>query len=283
MDYKYIVKNIVSIIVLIIASLLIKNYILYVVFIFIHEVSHCITGLLLGYKYRRFYILPFGLYVYFEDEFIKPLDDIKISMSGPLINFVFFVFFYILSKRGLNGCELLKNINLVLGIFNLIPAGFLDGGRILRVIISYNISFYYAYKIINLNGLLLGCIIVVVSLFRDLDIENLFFIFLGVMVIIKSIWNKGQILIKTISDVLYKQRMFNSIKFLKVEYRVFSNEITLVDIIKLFCFNKYYMVLNAFQGKPDFTISEMDIIKYYLRYGNISLGRCMSYLNTQEE
>jgi len=108
--------------------------------IVLHELAHVFTAGLIGIKLARFEILPFGVSTKFKREEFDPAEEIVFSAAGPFLNFcLFFLFFY------LNN-EFLMMINAALFITNILPIVPLDGGRIIRAILTIKWNTIKAYN-----------------------------------------------------------------------------------------------------------------------------------------
>ena len=80
-----------------------------------------------------------------------PRAEFRIAMAGPLSSFFLSAIFFILSLNVMGGVNALfgyiARINLILGIFNLIPGFPMDGGRVLRSYIwGKKKDFFYATR-----------------------------------------------------------------------------------------------------------------------------------------
>lgn len=112
--------------------------------VFLHELAHCWVSVGYGLRVRSITLLPIGGLAMFEDLPRQPQQEIRIALAGPAVNFVlalwFGVLLLVINPRGLvptplSGETLLPSLfwaNLYIGLFNLIPAYPLDGGRVLR-------------------------------------------------------------------------------------------------------------------------------------------------------
>lgn len=105
-----------------------------------HEAAHCLCAVLLGYRVREIELLPFGGVARIEGLSEAAINkEILMSVAGPaaslvLAAIVFCVMIYTLKFRDL--LFFYFKVNILLGAFNLIPALPLDGGRILRALLS---------------------------------------------------------------------------------------------------------------------------------------------------
>lgn len=251
----------------------------FIPFTIIHEFSHCVIGVFLGYSIKKVYVLPFGMKAEFKDEFIKPGDDLLITISGPLINFVFFVFFLVLGNRGID-VGVLKEINYILFLFNILPVGFLDGGRIVKTIVKINMNFYSAYIISGLSGIIFGCIISIAAIFSGFSLKSIIILGLGVYLIYTGYTEQRDAVLNVVKDVLFKHCYIGERKKVNIELKAFSMECKLLQIIKCFNYKGFDIIYIFEDGVLGCKFNEVEITQMYCKYGNITLGECSRIKNT---
>lgn len=111
--------------------------------ILIHELMHSFVAISSGINIPEITFFIFGGVSRLSHEAKTPQTELKIAIAGPLSSFVLSVIFWALkAATAQTGIPLatalfgyLSWINLALGIFNLVPAFPLDGGRVFRAIL----------------------------------------------------------------------------------------------------------------------------------------------------
>jgi Zn-dependent protease/predicted transcriptional regulator len=110
--------------------------------VLIHELSHSFVAMARGVEVSSIVLFIFGGVSNLKSESEEPKDEFLISIVGPLTSFVLAALFWaavqwLAPGNSPLGASLgyLVRINVLLGLFNLVPGFPLDGGRVLRSII----------------------------------------------------------------------------------------------------------------------------------------------------
>src|SRR5881275_368299 len=123
----------------------------------LHEFGHAIAAKNFGINTPDITLLPIGGVARLERMPDEPRQELIIALAGPLVNVVIaLAFFAVVGWRGLaaqatiGGSDLLAQllvINVVLVLFNLLPAFPMDGGRVLRALLATRLSYARATQI----------------------------------------------------------------------------------------------------------------------------------------
>jgi Zn-dependent protease/predicted transcriptional regulator len=111
--------------------------------VLLHELSHSIVAMKYGIRVRQIILFIFGGVSDIEKETRHPAKEIRIALAGPIVSFmlaaVFAASWWLLTTFAPGTLVVVEGIafygaviNTMLGLFNLVPAFPLDGGRILR-------------------------------------------------------------------------------------------------------------------------------------------------------
>ncbi|MBV9453127.1 MAG: site-2 protease family protein, partial [Rubrobacter sp.] len=137
--------------------------------VLLHEFGHSLVAQRLGLEIHSITLLPLGGVSNLESLPEKPADEVKITLAGPLVNVVLAPIFFgvgllfgaiprmpadVFTGIGSVGQFFfyLGYLNVVLAIFNLIPAFPLDGGRILRALLATRLGAAQATEISSTFG-----------------------------------------------------------------------------------------------------------------------------------
>lgn len=112
--------------------------------VLLHELGHALTARRFGIRTRGITLLPIGGVAALEGEPRTPKQELAIALAGPAVNFVLAAgLFVFMSVAGLPAYGLLGSLmtaNLMLGLFNLLPAFPMDGGRALRAFLATRVG-----------------------------------------------------------------------------------------------------------------------------------------------
>lgn len=213
----------------------------------IHECAHIFVTRRLGIKIKKIEVLPFGITARLWDEGIKkPVDEIKIALAGPLSNFIIAYLAY-----GLVGGwwrDYIVCTSLVIGIFNLLPAMPLDGGRVLKAILVKKYGCIRGYGVAMRVTVFCGIAIVTVGVWvLYITGFNFSFLIIGAFLIAnitEETKNTNMIVMK---DILYSRQ--------KLEERNGKGEILVVrdderasKVVAEISYDRYYLIYIVDSG-----------------------------------
>ncbi|MCK5405931.1 MAG: site-2 protease family protein [Candidatus Krumholzibacteria bacterium] len=119
----------------------------------LHEFGHSLQVMRYGIRVRDIVLLPIGGMARAERIPENPRQEIIVAISGPLVNFglaaILFGVMWISGTPMAPENGFLANlfaINILLGVFNLVPAYPMDGGRILRALLAFKFSYLRATR-----------------------------------------------------------------------------------------------------------------------------------------
>ncbi len=108
--------------------------------VLVHELSHALVAQRAGISVPRIRLFMFGGVSEMASEPRDPRAEVRIAAAGPLTSFGLAALFFVISLShvpsllpgGRQLVDYLAALNLMLGLFNLLPGFPLDGGRLLR-------------------------------------------------------------------------------------------------------------------------------------------------------
>jgi stage IV sporulation protein FB len=100
----------------------------------VHEAAHIIALLIFGCKIVEVQLIIGAIGVKYADVTLSKLQKIMSILMGPLSNLILSVIFLYY------GCDIYFGINLVLGLYNLLPLIGLDGGSLIQTFLEGIIS-----------------------------------------------------------------------------------------------------------------------------------------------
>jgi Zn-dependent protease/CBS domain-containing protein len=146
--------------------------------VLIHEIGHSLIARHFGKEAKSITLLPIGGVAVMEEIPEKPKQEIAMSIVGPLINLFIAGVLYVLvgSWTGIGVPNLypesarvflgnLIGVNIMLAIFNLIPAFPMDGGRVLRGILALNMDYVRATSLAVAIGQVLALLFIFFGIF----------------------------------------------------------------------------------------------------------------------
>jgi len=163
----------------------------------LHEFGHALTARQFGVSTKDITLYPIGGIASLEGMPEKPAQELAVGLAGPAVNFAIALVLWlylettgqtfelrgILNSHDMTQVPFLWNLlfaNVVLAVFNLIPAFPMDGGRVFRALISFFTDRIRATRIAAGLGQLLAILFVFLGFFYNFWLVFIgLFIFLG--------------------------------------------------------------------------------------------------------
>jgi Zn-dependent protease/predicted transcriptional regulator len=226
--------------------------------IIFHELSHSLVARRFGMPIRGITLWIFGGVAHMEDNPPSPKAEFAMAIAGPLSSFLLagvFLGLHRLSGSGSSGSLFagggsdistpvqgvlwyIGRINLILGLFNLLPAFPLDGGRVLRAALWRGLNdIIRATRAASIVGSAFGFILIgagIFSLFTGSFIGSIWWVLIGLFLHSASQNGYRQLLfVQALSGVPVK-------KFMKKNPVTVSGNDTVARLVEDYVYTHHY-------------------------------------------
>ena len=236
-------------------------------FVILHELSHSVVAKHYNLKVRKIVLYPIGGVSEIDETPENPRIEWRMAIAGPLTSLVIGIFFFVLDWiipiRLPFGQPLpfagtartlvfdLATLNITLGIFNLIPAFPMDGGRVLRAFLAERMGFVDATKYAAFLGRLLGIIMAVFGILHDF-----WLVLIGVFIFVGATEEtESTILSTTLARVRVRDVMYPEVAVVKPEDN-------LTETLEIMFKAKYHDAAMVRDGTLQGIISGNEIMKF---------------------
>lgn len=170
-----------------------------------HELSHSFVARFFRLKIDRIYLFFFGGISQIHEDGLTPKSEMLMAVAGPVFSLVFALICAMLvplihSPPVSTVVAYLARINLMLGLFNLLPGFPLDGGRVVRGLVwwktgRYDLATAYTSKSGKFLGALMG-IFGLAAVLLGGDLGGLWMALIGVFLFVMAESSFEQMLLK---------------------------------------------------------------------------------------
>lgn len=183
---------------------------LFLITILIHECGHMIFAKIIGFKFDKIILYPFGgITIYNEDLNVNSNKELFVLLGGIIFQLLFFILLIILYNNLYiteHTFKIIKKINIILVSFNFMPVIPLDGGKLTNIMLDK----LFSYRLSNIISIIISIVFICLFILKN---KTIFGIILTLF-LIKSI-------IIEITNLKYKynkfllERYINKYKFKK--------------------------------------------------------------------
>lgn len=214
--------------------------------VFFHELAHYFTAKYFNVEADKIVIMPFGMNLRLKSECIKsPQQEFIISAAGPLANILMALILKVLNDLSMipyDYFSFMLKVNLMIAFLNMLPILPLDGGRCLKSLLTLKIGLvrafnltYFTSKICIVILLFSGIVLLIFTKF------NFSLLLISAFLIVNAVSERQIVRKIIIHDILYSGRKVSECGN-KAELLVVNKHEFISKIIKLFNYNKYYIV-----------------------------------------
>lgn len=249
--------------------------------ILIHEMAHVIAARILKLKVREIELLPFGGAVKIQSIFeLNPIHEVIIAAAGPISNILLLMIYFWGIQMGWVKEAIANtffiNTNLMIAGFNLLPALPLDGGRILRAILSREMGIKKATQIASGAGLLLALLLAVVGIYGlYYRVFNYSIFILAGFLAYSAFKERRTATYVMLRDITYKKEALLKEGSLPIRNIAVIYDLPIKDVVKRFVPQKYhYVQVLDEQLREKGILNESQIVNGLMDYGaNVPIGR----------
>lgn len=156
---------------LVVSETLFLVFVLLFVCVLMHELAHSFTSIKNGIRVREIVLTPIGGASMIDQTDIIPKVEFNIALVGPLMSLFLggiFGVLVVLSPPGLATymLQLLFELNIALGVLNILPAFPLDGGRVFRSYLERKYDYFKATVVtVRLSKYMAGLFVILPAIY----------------------------------------------------------------------------------------------------------------------
>jgi len=166
------------------------EFIVYFIMVVFHEMAHAEVARRYGYALSTINLMPYGASLTGSFESLRPSDEIKIALAGPMANIIIAIVcvaLWWLAPISYFFTLPIVYCNISLALFNLLPIFPLDGGRVLLAFLSQKYPRQMIYRKLKIVGIVVGIIFSLLFIASIFVVINPTFAIIALFVIISTI------------------------------------------------------------------------------------------------
>lgn len=230
-----------------------------------HELTHSLVAMRRGEEVRSITLFILGGVAELKGEPESPSKEFSMAFVGPLSSIIIALFFWVISLLVRDFSQplwaltrYLALINLIIGIFNLIPGFPMDGGRVLRAIIwKITGNLKRSTRIASVTGQAVAFLFIVFGIFLIFSralFSGLWMVFIGWFIHSAAARGYKQVVMKDMLKDISAKDLMNR------EFETISRDLPLQELIEEHILKKRQRAFLVFdQGQLDGIICLDDV------------------------
>lgn len=239
--------------------------------VLVHEFFHSIVAKKYGFEVNEIEIFPFGGIAKFEQiKTIYPKEEIFICIIGPLSNLIIAIIFMSLKNLYFHSyfIDYIIRVNKLMFVINILPIFPLDGGKIVRAILSLFIGYKSSTIKLSYITYMLCTIVILYDILNGLILNGTYFSLIAVFTIIAAKKEREMAAFVFIKSITRKTSDLYRKKKMKVHILVCMQTVNIKEALDFFLPNKYHIfIIIKSNGETIGTITESQLIEGIYSYG----------------
>ncbi len=233
--------------------------------VFLHELAHLLAAVLIGLKPSHITLFAFGVNLKLKNTLVYSIaDEILLYLSGPFMNIILAIIGLIFYNKS-SYWNIFYYNNIGLFLFNLLPILPMDGGVILKKVLTRRVGDTAAKKMLKISSVILIVFLLLIEIQLIIVSKfNFSIIYVSIFLTGNLFTNKEKYFLDFTKELMfYKEKDKKQIK--KVKTLLIKDNTSYKDLIKSFAIGNYYVVFKENKnGIIDEVLTEREIIERML-------------------
>lgn len=237
----------------------------------LHELSHVLCAVLLKVGISKIHIYPFGISAQLSADYIRSSEkEFLIAFAGPLCSLVLFWIISFLNTF-LNH-ELLiyaSDCNLALCAVNLIPALPLDGGRMLKSILTSRYGILRTYNLMfKISRIAVFVLAVFAAIFLLIQPFNFSLVLISAFLFQNLGFEQRTLITTNLKEVLYAGEKIKKDKLLRTKALCVNEDLLVIRVLQFLSYDCFYIIhILDRSSKVRKTMTETEAIEALTKMG----------------
>ena len=225
------------------------TFIVYILSVILHEYSHNLAGGFFHCKFSEVRLFAFGAVTYGDIEVLKPVEEVIVSLAGPLFNalvalLMTAMWWIIPATYVFTDTAVFANLSLAL--FNLLPVYPLDGGRILTCLLKQRFGYRRALRFVMALGFAFAGALFMLFVWTAFGEMNLTLGVCAVMLLWAALADRNDGALRRLKNLTLDEERMK--KGLGVRTLALSEDMTLLEVLRRLN-PDYFYELKFYRGR----------------------------------